>query len=183
MHVKLLFRLCWEKLMHLNGTELGKDHLRERVGRLSQLGGVAPFLHADGRAKGVSTLRVRTTRGLEFWVVPDRGMDIYECSWRGKSLCWHSPVGMVNPAFSSKRGLEWLSTFAGGLLSTCGLSTAGAPSDDNGESLGLHGSVGNTPAENVRWSERLAGDDCEFSDFGQVREVAVHGHNLVLNRQ
>jgi hypothetical protein len=156
--------------------------LLAHIGTLSQLGGITHFLHADGKAKGTSTLRVRTAQGLEFWIVPDRGMDVYEASFQGRSLCWHSPTGMVHPSFYSNQGTEWLKTFAGGLLTTCGLTTVGAPSDDNGEGLGLHGPIANTPAENVNWSESWEGDDCVFTISGKVREVSVHGPNLVLER-
>ena len=156
--------------------------LLERTGRLSQLGGITHFVHAEGKSKGVSTLRVRTARGLEFWVLPDRGMDIFEASFRGGSLCWHSPTGVVHPAYFSSRGLDWLESFAGGLLCTCGLSTVGAPSDDDGQSLGLHGSISNTPAEHLTWFERWEGDDCIFTISGKVREASVHGANLLLQR-
>jgi len=158
------------------------SEMLNHVGRLSQVGGIAPFTHAEGKAKGTSTLRVRTVRGFEFWVVPDKGMDIYEASYQGRSLCWHSPTGMVHPAYYSNRGLEWLKGFTGGLLTTCGLSTAGAPSCDEGEDLGLHGSISNTPAENVAWSERWEHGDCLFGISGTVRETSVHGPNLVLHR-
>src|SRR5215475_12289736 len=156
--------------------------LLDHVGKLSQLGGITHFLHAEGKAKGTSTLRVRTAKGLELWVVPDRGLDIYEANFQGRSLCWHSPTGMVHPSFCTNRGTEWLKTFAGGLLTTCGLTTVGAPSNDNGESLGLHGSISSTPAENVSWSEKWEGDDCVFTISGKVREVSVHGQNLLLER-
>lgn len=159
-----------------------REELLSQIGRLSQVGGISPFVHAEGKAKGTGTLRVRTASGFEFWVVPDRGMDIYEASFQGRSLCWHSPTGMVHPAYSSSRGLEWLKGFAGGLVTTCGLSTAGAPSQDEGESLGLHGSISNIPAENVSWSERWENDDCLFQISGKVREASVHGPNLVLER-
>jgi len=159
-----------------------REALLSQIGRLSQVGGIAPFVHADGRAKGTSTLRVRTARGFEFWVVPDRGMDLYEAAFQGQSLCWHSPTGMVHPAYYSDRGADWLKTFAGGLLTTCGLSTVGAVSQDEGEEQGLHGSIANTPAENVSWSERWEGDDCIFRVSGQVREASVHGPNLLLER-
>jgi len=152
------------------------------IGRLSQIGGISNFLHADGKAKGTSTLRVRTARGLELWVVPDRGMDIYEASFHGRSLCWHSPTGIVHPSYYSNRGTEWLKTFPGGLLTTCGLTTAGAPSDDHGENLGLHGSISNTPAESVSWSENWESDDCVLTISGKVREASVHGPNLLLER-
>lgn len=159
-----------------------REFLLERVGRLSQLGGISHFTHEDGKAKGVSTLRVHTARGLEFWVVPDKGMDIFEASFLGKSLSWHSPNGVVHPAYYSNREAEWLKTFAGGLLCTCGLTTVGVPSVDNGEGLGLHGPISNTPAENVNWSEDWEGDDCELTVSGKVRQSSVHGHNLLLER-
>lgn len=161
----------------------GKDELLRHIGRLSQAGGITPFQHADGRAKGTSTLRVKTAAGLEFWVVPDRGMDIYEANYRGMSLCWHSPQGVVHPAYYSSRGLEWLKTFSGGLLTTCGLTMAGAPSKDDGEELGLHGPISTTPAEQVRWSERWVEDDCLFTIAGNMRESSVHGPNLLLERR
>lgn len=159
-----------------------RESLLNHVGRLSQIGGISNFVHAEGKAKGTSTLRVRTAPGLELWIVPDRGMDIYEASFLCRSLCWHSPVGMVHPAYYSNRDVEWLKTFAGGLLTTCGLSTAGAPSLDGQERLGLHGPISNTPAENVTWSENWEGDDCIFVISGRVRESSVHGHNLLLAR-
>lgn len=159
-----------------------REELLHQIGRLSQVGGISPFTHADGKAKGTSTLRVRTAQGLEFWVVPDKGMDIYEASFKGESLCWHSPTGMVHPAYYSSRGLEWLESFGGGLLTTCGLTTVGAPSQDEGESLGLHGPISNTPAENVCWSETWKDDDCILTVSGSVRETSVHGPNLLLRR-
>ena len=159
-----------------------RDFIAQRTGRLSQVGGITSFTHADGKAKGVSTLRIRTAAGLEFWVLPDRGMDIFEASFMGRSLSWHSPTGIVHPAYYSNRGLEWLKNFSGGLLATCGISTAGTPSEDESESLGLHGSISNTPAEHVTWSEEWHGDDCLFTVTGKVRETAVHGPNLLLER-
>jgi hypothetical protein len=159
-----------------------REFLSARTGRLSQIGGITHFTHADGKAKGVSTLRVRTARGLEFWVVPDRGMDIFEATFQGTSLCWHAPPGMVHPSYYSNRGAEWLKSFPGGLLATCGLTTVGVPSEDNGEILGLHGSISNTPAESVNWSEHWKGEQYLLTTNGKVREASVHGSNLLLER-
>jgi len=170
------------QIMNVRDKLDSRESLLEHIGKLSQVGGISHFTHADGKARGVSTLRVRTARGLEFWVVPDKGMDIVEASFLGKSLSWHSPNGIVHPAYYSSRGLEWLKTFAGGLLCTCGLTTVGAPSQDNGESLGQHGSISNTPAEHVSWSEDWVEDDCMLTVSGKVRETSVHGPNLLLER-
>jgi hypothetical protein len=164
-------------------SNVSKDEQLKRVGRLSQLGGITSFAYADGRAQGTATLRVKTAGGLEFWVVPDRGMDIYEASFRGESLCWHAPQGMVHPSYYSNCGLEWLKTFSAGLLTTCGLTTVGGPSHDDGEDLGLHGPVSTTPAERVNWSERWDGDDCLFEITGRVREASVHGANMLMERR
>lgn len=159
-----------------------KEALLARVGRLSQLGGITSLVCAEGRGKGISTLRVRTAAGLELWVVPDKGMDIFEASFLGQSLCWHSPTGLVHPSYYSSRGLDWLGTFAGGLLTTCGLTTVGSPSVDGGQELGLHGSISNTSAEHVSWNETWDNEDCRFEIKGRVRETAVHGPNLSLER-
>jgi len=159
-----------------------KDDLLSQVGRLSQLGGVSSFICNDGRSKGTSAVRVKTAAGLEFWVIPDRGMDIYEASYRGQSLSWLSPQGIVHPAYFSNYGIEWLKTFSGGLLTTCGLSTAGVPGEDTGEQLGLHGPIAATPAEHVNWIENWDGDDCRFTVKGAMRESSVHGWNLLMER-
>lgn len=159
-----------------------KETLLAQIGKLSQLGGISSFVSADGRGKGTSTLRVRTAAGLEFWVVPDKGMDIYEASFLGRSLCWHSPTGLVHPSYYSSHGLEWLETFAGGLLTTCGLTTVGSPSTDSGQELGLHGPISNTSAEHISWTETWKGDDCHFVIKGSVRETSVHGPNMLLER-
>lgn len=163
--------------------EPGKRELYlTHTGRLSQVGGITPFVHDAGKAKGTSTLRVRTAEGLEFWVVPDRGMDIFEASYKQSSLVWHSPTGMVHPSYATGHELDWLKSFAGGLVCTCGLATAGAPSEDMGEPLGLHGSISNTPAEQVSWSETWDNDDCLLSVSGTVRETSVLGHSLLFQR-
>jgi len=160
-----------------------RTYIEERIGRLSQVGGITAFEYAEGKAKGVSALRVRTATGLEFWVMPGRGMDIGEATYLGKSLSWQSPTGVTNSSYFSNRGLEWLSGFHGGLLCFCGLSHAGAPCDDCGEHLGLHGPISNTPAEQVSWSEEWKGDDCIFTITGKVREASVFGPNLMLSRK
>lgn len=168
--------------MQLGNRNWTRKELLERTGALSQLGGITRFEYVDGKAKGVSALRVRTAAGLEFTVLPDKGMDIVEATYRGNSLSWHSPVGIVNSAYYDPREVEWLKTFPGGLLCTCGMTTAGFPDEDQGEKLGLHGAVSNIPAEHVRWSEEWRDDDCIFTISGRVRESRVHGANLLLSR-
>ncbi|MBS1850515.1 MAG: aldose 1-epimerase family protein [Acidobacteria bacterium] len=168
--------------MQVWGNKWTSKQLLERTGALSQLGGIVQSEYVTGKAKGVNALRVRTATGLEFSVLPDKGLDIVEASYRGNSLAWHSPVGIVHPAYYDPRKIEWLKTFPGGLLCTCGMTNAGFPDEDMGEELGLHGAVSNIPAEHVHWTEEWQDDDCWLRITGKVREARVHGPNLLLRR-
>jgi hypothetical protein len=87
------------------------------VGKLSQLGGISHFTHADGNMQMERRedflLRIRTARGLELWVLPDKGMDICEASYRGSSLSWHSAkrhrpsVLLQQPRYGVAQNLRW----------------------------------------------------------------------------
>jgi Domain of unknown function (DUF4432) len=169
--------------MRLWGKDWSRLDLLDRIGRLSQVGGLTPFEFDSGKARGVRGVRVQTGGGLDFSVLIDKGLDIFDASYFSKSLCWHSPVGVVHPAYYDGRDLQWLKSFPGGLVSTCGLSSAGGPSEDQGEAFGLHGSIGNTPADTLVLSEDWEGDECKLRVAGTVRETRVHGQNLFLRRR
>ncbi len=168
--------------MELFGKYLTRDELRRRIGRLEQVAGVEPLVLDDGPARGVRALRVRTGSGLSFTILPDRGMDIGAAEYGGMPLSWLSPAGVVSPSFREPEGEGWLSTFHGGLLVTCGLQNAGPPGERDGETLGLHGRISNTPASNVSHAVRWDAEGCELEARGEVRESRTFGPNLVLRR-
>jgi len=137
---------------------------------------------------------------LNFTVLLGRGMDISSADYCGRSLCWHSATGEVHSPYYNPDGLGWLQSFHGGLLMTCGLSWAGAPSidpigveggafvDDSGRwqpsgALGLHGRISHIPAENVWVDGRWEGDDYVMWAQGKMRESMVFGPNFVLERR
>ena len=148
----------------------GRKEAEKRVGHSSQLGGLKPYTLSDGRAAGVRAVDFRTTQGLEFTVLLDRGMDISEARYKGMSLCWRSCVGDAAPGFHEPQGLEWLRTFFGGLLCTCGLAQVGSPATDDGEQLGLHGRISAVPAERVSFSEHWSGNSPVLQVDGLMRE-------------
>lgn len=162
-----------------------RDAVERRIGHPSQIGGLKPYTLTDGRANGIRAVDFRTTKGLEFTVLLDRGMDISEARYRGMSLCWRSPAGDVAPAFYDARGREWLRTFFGGLLSTCGLATAGASGEDDGEQLGIHGRIGASAAERVSlyedWS-MIPPERPELKVVGHLREASLFGEHLEMRR-
>jgi hypothetical protein len=160
----------------------GRREIERRTGHLSQLGGLKCYALTDGRAAGIRAVDFRTARGLEFTVLLDRGMDISEARYQGMSLCWRSAAGDVAPVYYDTRGLEWLWTFFGGLLITCGFAQAGAPCVDQGEELGLHGRISTMAAERVHCSETWEGDDLILEVSGIVREARLFGVHLEMHR-
>jgi len=168
--------------MLLNGRHWTRSEILKRVGSPDQLGSVTSFEYSEGKARGVRALRVQTAAGFSFCVSPDRGMDIVEATYQGRSLCYISPVGVVHPSYFDSREMGWLKTFSGGLLTTCGLANVGSACEDNDEKLGLHGAHSNTPAESVHWHQDWVNDDLISTIHGTVREAQTLGPNLVLNR-
>ncbi|HEY3265751.1 MAG TPA: aldose 1-epimerase family protein [Armatimonadota bacterium] len=156
--------------------------IERRVGSMDQMAGIRPYSVEDGPGRGARALHVHTGSGLEFAALPDRALDILDFRYNGRSLCWHSGVGPASPDRFDPHGKGWLRSFFGGMLTTCGLSNAGAPSEDGGEAFGLHGRISNASASNVRWGAEWAGDDYALWISGETREASALGRRLVLRR-
>jgi hypothetical protein len=73
--------------------------------------------------------------------------------------------------------------FHAGLLTTCGLTYFGSPSQDDDKSLGLHGRASFTPATHFAYGGDWIEDDYEMWMSGQLREATVFGENMVLKRK
>lgn len=162
--------------------ELTRKEIMSRVGNMRQMAGAQRMICDEGRGKGTSVIRVRNGGGIDFSVIPDRGMDILDVQYRGVPLAWISKSGLVHPAYTDDRGFGWLRSFGGGMLATCGLRNVGGPVDEEGEHFGLHGRISSLPAKNVNTLEEWVGDDYIVEVSGKVTEASTFGENLVLNR-
>lgn len=169
--------------MNLYGQQWTRRELEARLGRLEQVAGVQRFQYTEGPERDVEQIRVRTGGGLEYHVVPARGLDISLAAFGGAPLSWQSPNGEMHPAFYNPRGSEWLRTAAGGLLMTCGLTQVGSAGEDQGEELGLHGRIHHIPARHVVGEGRWADDSYEMRVSGVLEEVSIFGHRLRLTRE
>lgn len=167
----------------LFGSNYSRHQLLQHLGEISQLAGVRLGELGDGFERGVRVADFRTGSGFEFSVLLDRGMDIGWASFAGAPISWRSPTTAKAPAFYESAGLGWLRGFHGGLLNTGGLTTFGAPSNDAGEELGLHGRASYTPASHVGYGGSWEGDDYRMWVTGQLREAVVFGAYLVLRRR
>lgn len=166
----------------LFGKNYSRHDLKKRIGHLSQIAGVRFMQLQEGQEAGVRIAEVRSGSGLRFQVSLDRGMDISVAEYKGMSLAWRSPQGDVHPSHFDPKGYGWLRSFPGGLMTGCGLTTAGAPSVDAGEELGIHGRLSNLSASNIQVKTEWEGDRCVFRVSGAVRESAPFGANIVLYR-
>lgn len=160
----------------------GRDRLAPWIGPINQLAGIQPLQASDGPARGSRVLHVWTGSGLAFDVLADRALDIGACRYKGIPLAWTSPLGLVHPAFYEPEGVGWLRTFGGGLFVTCGLDHFGAPFDYPEGHIGLHGRVGNLPAQTVGYRAYWDGDLYRLEVTGTVRQACLFGENLVLER-
>ena len=166
----------------LFGKSYSKKELLERVGDISQVGGVRHMKLVGGSHDWVDVVEFRTGSGLRFLAVPGRGLDISIAEYKGTPLAWRSGAGEVSSSLYEEPGLGWIRSFAGGLVATCGLTYVGAPCEDNGNKLGLHGRVSNTPASNLCVDYGWDGDDYRMWATGRMREYCLKGEDIELKR-
>lgn len=149
----------------------------------AQAGGIDAYTFDNGPARGSRALLVNTGGGLRYRLLVDRGLDIDQAFFHQHSLAFLTHKGVTPPAQGLERGIDWLKTFPGGLLTSCGPFNIGAPSNDQGEDLPLHGPHSNTPAEieSVVQPDPHAGR-LEMSIVGVMRYGRLFGPNLTLRR-
>lgn len=153
--------------------------VRQLIGSPGQLARIDQLVESQGSARGARRMRLVTGGGLEIELHPDRALDIGQVAIDGVGLSWMSPTGMASPHLADHQGLEWLRTFGGGMLATCGLDYFGAPHTDQGQPLGLHGRIGTTPATVTS----AIVDDDGLTVTAEIRQAVVHNENLLLRRQ
>ena len=166
----------------LGGENLSRRELLDRVGDVSQVGGLRQWGVHDGVGAGATVIEVDTGE-LRFQLLPSRGLDIGPAWYQGRSLAWLSPAGFHHPSMCEEKGSTgWLRAFGGGLLTTCGLSNVGEPCTDEGIEYGLHGQASSTPAFQISaWAEWIA-DDYVMTVRGITREAALFGPKLEKRR-
>jgi hypothetical protein len=152
------------------------------IGDPTQIGGLKRYQLVSGKAKGVEAIDVDNGSGLLFTVLPDRGLDIHRLSFKGIPVSFLSKTGIVSPAYYNDRGDEWLRSFSGGFLTTCGLTQVGEPCTQDGQDLGMHGSVSNTSAENLNLFSDWVDDVYVVRITGQIRQAKVQYENLLMKR-
>lgn len=164
-------------------TDLPYIPWKDKISNAAQLGGIETAVLDNGLGRGTRIAWINTGTGLRYKVVIDRAMDIADAFYNGYSLAWLSSAGIVPPQRLSHRGADWLRTFGGGLLTTCGLSHVGGPENDVYGERGLHGEISNVPAEIesiIQPDLRLG--NTNMSITGRIKQTSIFGPSLELVR-
>lgn len=177
-----------QKTIEVYGKKFEFSDLVNHVGDIKSVAGVRPYTLFDGPERGVFAVDVWTGSGLQYTVLPDRGMNICNARYKGFPLEWVSPTGITAPYYYEFPNINWLRSFNGGLVHTCGLDNVGNPCVDEGilhdeKTFGIHGRIGNTPARELSWSAGMENGTYTMCVSGKCRAVSALEENLTLQRK
>lgn len=149
------------------------------IGHPLQTAGVEEYRMVGGKADSMRFFHVRNGLGLDFTISADRCADIARMSFQGLNMGYLSPCGYVAPTYYDKEDAGFLKSFTAGFLTTCGLNNIGVPSEDEGEALGLHGTISHTPAEHIYYTE----DAENIIVHAVMRDARIFRQKLLLCRE
>ena len=158
-----------------------KEQLYRYTGNPDQLFGLRRVRLEEGRAGGTTIIEATTAGGLQVDILPDTGLALGLVRYKGVNVSYQSKNGYDSPAVNLPVEMEFLNTFPGGLLYTCGLRNVGPPCRDGAaqEYHPQHGRIHSLQATEV--SASTVGDDQVVT--GVLRESALFGHVLQLRRR
>ena len=141
------------------GKTWTREELRSVVGDVAQVAGARPSVLADGKADGVRAVEVYTGSGLRLHRAPGARHGHPLRQLQGHVALVPLGHGHHPPRLLRGAGTGWLRGFYAGLLTTCGICSAGAPSTDQGRPFGLHGRYSNAAAEDLCVRQGWEGDE------------------------
>ncbi len=165
------------------GRNYTRAELMERIGDISQVGGVRSYRIDGGPGDGLAIVQLDTGAGLRFTVVPGRALDISGAWYKDIPIGYRTPTGEVDGARYEPEGQGWIRTTVLGLLVTGGLDNVGNPTSEDDEVFGLHGRISNLAASNVYADGEWRNDEYIMWVQGRVRQAALFGENLELKRR
>lgn len=132
----------------------------------------------QGKARGTRVIEICTAGGLQIDLLPDTGLDIGQVRYKGVNMTYISCNGYDSPTAFIPYENEFVTTFPGGLLYTCGLRTTGDPHRDGNEWKPFHGRYHGLMAEQVCAKE----ENGVITVTGILRETALGSHFLEVRR-
>jgi uncharacterized protein DUF4432 len=124
----------------------------------------------DGKAAGCRAIDLRVEGGIDLRLLPDRGLDAGDAWFAGTRISWTSPVGETAPIWTN-----WMRSFGGGLVVTCGLLNVGVPSEG-------HPQHGEYTYQRARVTAVEPLRDGVLEVRGRIAEVEALAHYLEIDR-
>lgn len=155
--------------------------LLKRVGNMEQLCFVRESTLDAGEGRGMRVTQFKNLAGLNFTVLPDRCMDLYDFSYRGINLSFLSKNGLRSSmSFTSAKG-EFAEQWPAGMMYTCGLDNVGGHCDD-GAIHPTHGRISSVPARHFGVKAGWEKDDYRLKATGEMVQSRLYGMHLSLER-
>ncbi len=155
--------------------------LLKQLGNMDQLAGIRESQLLRGRGEQIHIAEFYNAAGLRFTLVPDRCMDLFDCSFKGVNLSFQSKNGLTSPqAYNSQNG-EFADQWPGGMLVTCGLDNVGGHSSVGGINP-THGRISHTPAKNFGTQTYWDGDQYILRATGEIHQTKMYGRHLSIRR-
>lgn len=149
------------------------------IGNDVQLFDVRQYRFSDGKSQGTRAVDVWNGADLHLTILPDRCLDLFTVRYKNRNMAYHTPNGVVNPAYYNEHGIAFLRSFEAGFLKTCGLKNYGT-TDGSDPDMTFHGRIGNTPCEDLCVVRSDDGEEVTVS--GVMRECIIFGTNYTLKR-
>jgi len=153
--------------------------INKYIGNRMQIFDVREYRFSGGKSEGTRAIDVWNGANLHFTILPDRCLDLFTVRYKNKNMAFHSPNGVVNPAYYNEHGNTWLRSFGGGFMTTCGLRNYGG-ADGTDPELTFHGRMSNTPCEQLKIE--IPEDNSYVTISGTMREAIIFGTNMTLTR-
>ncbi len=169
--------------MKLFGKEMTREQIFDRIGDISQLGGIKSYDFNDGAARGIRAFDIKTPAGMDMSVLADRGLEISQLFYKSVPVSWRSATRETHPAYFESRWDEWLRNYYGGLFSMCGLTYCGPPSVYEGKEYNIHGRASNLPGYNICHDLEWDGDGAKLWLSGKIREAKFSEYKIELFRK
>lgn len=167
----------------LYGEELKKRELLKRAGVEEQLFYLRPVQYVSGDANLIKAYDINTGGGLEFSVLENKCLDIYQMKYQGMNVGFLSKAGLHSAYNVDQRGMEYRYSQGCGMLYTAGLANVGGACQDGIDEQYYHGMIKNKAAQNVSAKGEWQGDEYKMTVSGEMREAAFCGRNLVMQRK
>ena len=163
-------------------NSLYSKNLLKKVGDISQIAGVRQIEFTSGKGRRTEAFEVYNASGIQFTVLSDMCMDIFNFTYKGINIGFISKNGLVGNKFFNALDNEFLYYWRAGMLYTCGLANTGPSCTDEGLHRTEHGRIGMLPAENISINTGWEEDNYNIKLSGEIKETLIYGYNLKFKR-